>query len=175
MISYFREVLAIVLLGFAGCTGSSALLRVKLLVMSLLILTAEEDVQSVGKLRSAADTAFSKGDLEQSLKFWKQVRRVVTRLRREMLIGTVCGTLQVVDLEPQNPSNFYKRFRVHLRQKSLHAAVADLSSAIALNAEYEQAYGQRGKLNLRLGNCIDAEKDFLNLKRWGCSVRYSAP
>lgn len=68
-------------------------------------------------------------------------------------------------MEPENPSNYYKRFRVYLKQKNLHAAVQDLGSAIARNPDYELAYAQRGKLNLRLGNCIEAERDFLNLKR----------
>jgi tetratricopeptide (TPR) repeat protein len=72
----------------------------------------------------------------------------------------------VIDQEPEVATNYYKRFRVHLRQKSFTAAIADLTSAITLNADYDQAYAQRGKLNLKIGNCAGAESDFTNLKRY---------
>ena len=35
--------------------------------------TAAEGTQSVGKLRSKADEAFAKGEIDQSLKLWAQV------------------------------------------------------------------------------------------------------
>ena len=133
---------------------------------SIAIPVADETLP-VGKLRAAADAAFSKGDMDQSLKLWQQVSAFcIPYLAYVFHVASLY--LQVLDAEPENPSNYYKRFRVHLRQKNLNGAVSDLSSAIARNPDYEQAYAQRGKLNLRLGNCFDAEKDFLNLKR--CSL-----
>jgi tetratricopeptide (TPR) repeat protein len=55
---------------------------------------------NVGKLRNAADTAFSNGDTAQALNLWKQV----------------------IEIEPNNDSNYYKRFRVYLRQNKLKEA-----------------------------------------------------
>lgn len=70
---------------------------------------------NVGKLRSAADLAMSKGEIDKALKLWHQV----------------------IEAEPSNESNFYKRFRVHLRQQKYKEAIGDLSSAIKLKPTYE--------------------------------------
>lgn len=72
----------------------------------------------------------------------------------------------MIDLEPSNDGNFYKRFRVYLRQNKLKEALADLNSALALKPENTAALSQRGKLLLRLGRCQDAETDLLALKKY---------
>ncbi len=101
------------------------------------------DIPNVGKIRSAADQALAKGDVEQSLKFWNQV----------------------IDLEPNNESNYYKRFRVLLRQQKVPAAINDLTKAIALKPDYEAALVQRAKLYLKSGKCAEATQDFLTISR----------
>ena len=68
-------------------------------------------------------------------------------------------------MEPDNAANYYKRFRVYLRLKKFKEALGDLSATLKLDPKHEQALIQRAKLNLRLGNCIDSERDFLQLKR----------
>jgi tetratricopeptide (TPR) repeat protein len=73
--------------------------------------------------------------------------------------------LQVIKTEPGNANNFYKRFRVYLRQKKNKEALADLTSALELDPKHEQALAQRAKLNLRLGNCAESETDFISLQR----------
>ena len=87
----------------------------------------------MGKLRSSADAAFTQGDVEQALKLWNTV----------------------ISMEPTNEVNFYKRFRVYLRQQRLKEALSDLTAALALNPDYEAVLAQRVKLELRMGRCLE--------------------
>ncbi len=68
-------------------------------------------------------------------------------------------------MEPNNESNFFKRFRVYLRQNKLREALSDLNAAINIKPEFDAALVQRAKIQLRLGKCAEAEKDFSTLKR----------
>ena len=62
-----------------------------LVLVLLNCVLGEVDVQvNVGKLRSSAEAAFSQGDSDEALKLWAQV----------------------IAAEPENHSNYYKRFRV---------------------------------------------------------------
>ena len=106
-------------------------------------LAADVDAQSIGKLRSGAELAFSNGETEQSIRLWEEV----------------------IHLEPENDSNYYKRFRVFLRQQKLKEALADLNTALRLNPKNENALVQRSKLQLRMGRCDDATRDFESLKK----------
>lgn len=105
--------------------------------------SAADTVQSVGKIRSAAEVALSKGEVDQALQLWEKV----------------------IQMEPKNEQNFYKRFRIYLRQQKLKEALADLNSALAIKPEFEAVLVQRSKLNLRLGNCNQAEEDLTKLQR----------
>jgi len=105
---------------------------------------AEVDgVQSVGKLRSSAEVAYSKGEVDQALQLWEKV----------------------IKLEPKNEQNYYKRFRIYLRQQKLKEALADLNSALSIKPNFEAVVDQRAKLNLRLGHCVQAEEDLKNLQK----------
>lgn len=110
--------------------------------LSLCIQGTPAEGNSVGKLRNAADTAFTQGQFDQALDLWAKV----------------------IAMEPNNDANFYKRFRVYLRQQKLKEALADLNSVLKLNPKNEGALLQRAKLALRLGKCEEAEKDFAVLK-----------
>ena len=79
-------------------------------------LASDPAVASVGKLRSSAEQALSKGDVSEALKLWEQV----------------------IAIEP-NDSNFYKRFRVYLRQQKLKEALSDLNKALEINPKHENA------------------------------------
>lgn len=68
-------------------------------------------------------------------------------------------------MEPLNENNFYKRFRVYLRQQKLKEALADLNSALSINPAHEVVLGQRAKLQIRMGRCDDALADFQKLAR----------
>lgn len=68
-------------------------------------------------------------------------------------------------MEPQNESNFYKRFRVYLRQQKLKEALADLNSALIINPAYEVVLVQRAKLQIRMGRCDEALGDFQRLRK----------
>lgn len=115
-----------------------------LALVLLACVLGEVDVQvNVGKLRSSAEAAFSEGRPDESLKLWAQV----------------------IAAEPDNHSNYYKRFRVYLRKLKYKEAVADLTSALGIKPEDENALVQRSKLYLRLGNCDEAVKDFDKLSK----------
>mmetsp|Transcript_19713 Transcript_19713/g.19816 ORF Transcript_19713/g.19816 Transcript_19713/m.19816 type:complete len:505 (-) Transcript_19713:32-1546(-) len=101
-----------------------------------------EAAVSVGKIRSSAEAAYSQGEIEKAIKLWNQV----------------------IDMEPNNETNFYKRFRVYLRLQKYKEALSDLNSALSIQPIYESALAQRGKLQLRMGRCQEAEKDLLLLQ-----------
>lgn len=98
---------------------------------------------NIGKMRLAADEAFTSNDFDKSLSLWAKV----------------------IATEPQNEENYYKRFRVHLKKHDYRKAISDLSSALEINPKLEKALSQRGKYNIKLGSCADAEKDFVQLKK----------
>jgi DnaJ family protein C protein 3 len=66
----------------------------------------------------------------------------------------------LIELEPKNERNYYKRFRAFLSERKYPQALNDLSSALEINPKYKQALLQRGKLNMMLGQCKEATKDF---------------
>ena len=73
--------------------------------------------------------------------------------------------MQVISIEPQNENNFYKRFRVFLRQQKIKEALADLNSVLLINPVNENAVTQRAKLLIKLGRCGEADTEFEKLKR----------
>ena len=109
-----------------------------------------ENSQSVGKVRSGAELAFSKGDIEGALKMWSQV----------------------IAMEPNNDANFFKRFRVFLRQNKYKEALADLNSALSIKPTNEGALVQKGKLEMRMGRCSEA---FASLQKLQKYVQNSSP
>lgn len=51
----------------------SGLLRAVFMLLVTDLSTCAPDTASVGKLRSSAELAFSKGEIEQALSLWEQV------------------------------------------------------------------------------------------------------
>lgn len=125
--------------------GVTAMIMHALLLAACLCVGGAEvpPTQSVGKIRAAADVAFSKGEVEESAKLWQQV----------------------IALEPENEQNYYKLFRVHLRQKKHKEAIHDLNECLKLKPTHVQSLSQRGKLLLKVGRCAEAEVDFKNLAK----------
>jgi hypothetical protein len=123
---------------FRCCTLS--LLLLKLFDMSI----ADTEALSVGKMRSSAEVFFANGEYDKALEMWAKV----------------------ISLEPNNDTNYYKRFRIYLRQQKLKEALADLNAALTYNPQNENALTQRAKLNMRMGRCEDSEKDFISLKKY---------
>lgn len=119
--------------------------NVVLVIFSILIfsdvLAADPEMVSVGKLRSSAELAFSKGEITEALALWQKV----------------------IAIEP-NDSNYYRRFRVYLRQQKLKEALSDLNKALEINPKHENALFQRSKLHIKMGKCTDAVHDFDKLK-----------
>jgi tetratricopeptide (TPR) repeat protein len=71
----------------------------------------------------------------------------------------VCA-YQVIDLERSNEKNYYKRFRMYLRQQKYKEALSDLSAALSIKPDYDVVAAHRAKLHLRLGKCREATQDF---------------
>ena len=77
---------------------------------------------------------------------------------------------QVIQMEPQNAQNYYKRFRVFLRQNKLKEALNDLNKALQIKPDFDSVLLQRGKLHIRLGRCEEAERDLLQIRSLGKDV-----
>ena len=119
---------------------------------------------NVGKLRASAEVAFTKGEIEQALRIWQQVIARISFFFN--LYNNDLFFDQVIDIEPQNEQNFFKRYRVYIRQQKLKEALADLNSALQINPKNENILVSRGKLHLKLGKCTEAAKDFELLNRF---------
>mmetsp|Transcript_17846 Transcript_17846/g.21803 ORF Transcript_17846/g.21803 Transcript_17846/m.21803 type:complete len:166 (-) Transcript_17846:22-519(-) len=66
----------------------------------------------------------------------------------------------VIDKEPDNEKNYYKRVRVYEKMKNYKKALQDLNRALEINPEYTSALGLRGRLYMNLGQCNEAAKDY---------------
>jgi tetratricopeptide (TPR) repeat protein len=102
------------------------------LISMLFTVRADSDL-SPGKLRSLGEQAMSEHRYDEAITFYSQV----------------------IDIEPENGSNYYKLFRVHSRMKNLMAALKDISKAVEIDPQAEYHY-QKGKLLVALGQCEDA-------------------
>ncbi|UIZ24261.1 hypothetical protein KXD40_008054 [Peronospora effusa] len=87
---------------------------------------------TVTKARVAADNAFASGDMKMAISLLSKL----------------------IELEPTNERNFYKRFRAYLSERKYSHALSDLSSSLNVNPKYKQGMLQRGKLLMMLGQCI---------------------
>uniref|UniRef100_A0A7S3PH13 J domain-containing protein n=1 Tax=Aplanochytrium stocchinoi TaxID=215587 RepID=A0A7S3PH13_9STRA len=66
----------------------------------------------------------------------------------------------VIDKEPDNEKNYYKRVKVYEKMKNYKKALQDLNRALEINPEYTSALGLRGRLYMNLGQCNEAAKDY---------------
>lgn len=48
----------------------------------------------------------------------------------------------MIELEPKNERNFYKRFRVYLAKRKYAEAISDLSRALELKPKYKQVHNE---------------------------------
>ena len=99
-------------------------------------------------------------------------RAAVNELRKlaesKMATGASAEALalynDVIASEPKNERNFFKRCKAHLSQRNYKAAIADLTTALALKPKYKQALGQRAKLYRLLGQCNESLADYHSLE-----------
>ncbi|KAF1317000.1 Dnaj subfamily c member 3, partial [Globisporangium splendens] len=97
-----------------------------------------EAQESVSKVRVAAENAFAGGDMKKAISLLSKL----------------------IELEPSNERNFYKRYRAYLSERKYSHALSDLTSSLTVNPGYKQGISQRGKLLMMLGQCSDAVHDF---------------
>ncbi|CAM9152444.1 unnamed protein product [Heterosigma akashiwo] len=103
----------------------------------------EYTAKDAGKLRASAETAFASGESEQALLLFSKV----------------------IQIEPKNERNYYKRFRVYLSQRKYREAVSDLTAALEIKPSYKVALAQRAKLHRLMGRCEEAVADFTQLAK----------
>ena len=117
-------------------------MNLPILLALVLIAVACASPDGIGKLRAAAEEATAAGDMARATSLWNDV----------------------VALEPLQASNYYKRFRVYLRQSKFKEATSDLNKVLEIEPTHESALSQRAKLYLRLGKCLESSQDFATLK-----------
>jgi len=84
--------------------------------------------------RAAGERALSKGDFKKAAKLLNKV----------------------IKLEPKEPRNYFKLFKVHLKSKSFARAIKTLKVAIDVDPTYVNGYVQLAKLETKMGYCQDA-------------------
>lgn len=109
------------------------MLQVLVILISLWLSAGAESDLSAGKLRSLGEQAMSEHRYDEAVAFYSKV----------------------IELEPENGSNYYKLFRVHSRVKNLIAALKDISKAVEVDPQAEYHF-QKGKLLVALGQCEEA-------------------
>ena len=148
------------------------------LACAVVPVLGQETKPSVGKLRSSADEAFTKGEIDVAIKLMGQVRVNAWLVvcvgccsslacvlspewgSRDRLTFGGAPSLQVIALEPDNERNYYKRFRVYLRQRKYREAIGDLNKALAIKPTYTVCLQQRAKVLLMVGRCSEAMADY---------------
>jgi DnaJ family protein C protein 3 len=115
---------------------------VLLLCTGIALLTCgveakEKKPANVPKLRSDGDMAFAKNDMKKAKKLFKKV----------------------IKLEPKNERNYYKLFRVHLKERAYSEAIKDLTRALEVSPKYKEGLYQRGHLYIQMGHCVEAAAD----------------
>jgi DnaJ family protein C protein 3 len=103
-------------------------------VVEAVKLPAAAEGASASKLRSLGENAMVAGKYDEAAQLYKKV----------------------IQMEPQNARNYYKLFRVHLRQQKYKNAVKDLASSVEVDPSYTVGYIQLGKLQMKLGRCDEA-------------------
>ncbi|CCI47740.1 unnamed protein product [Albugo candida] len=101
----------------------------------------EGSQQDISKLRIAAENAFADGSHDKAID-------LISKL---------------IELEPKNERNYFKRYRAYLSQRKYNSALNDLTLALKVNPEFKQGVNQRGKLYFILGQCSDAVQEFERL------------
>ncbi|CAM9637553.1 unnamed protein product [Discosporangium mesarthrocarpum] len=133
-----RMINVLLLLSCSSCTGGYS-------TASIAAAQAGEERQndslSASALRNGAETALSKGEHDKAIRLFTKV----------------------IELEPKNERNFYKRFRVYLSKRKYAEAISDLSRALELKPTYKQALAQRAKLLKIMGQCEGAVRDYASL------------
>lgn len=59
----------------------------------------------------------------------------------------------MIELEPKNERNFYKRFRVFLSKRKYAEAIKDLSRALELKPKYKQVRARERACEVNYGLC----------------------
>lgn len=90
------------------------------------------------KLRSAGDTQMVSNALQPALDSFTKA----------------------ITLEPDNPLNYYKRFRVYDKLKKTKQALGDLSTILSLDPKHVQALSLRARMYLNTGKCNEALADY---------------
>ena len=82
--------------------------------------------------------------------------------------------MQAIQLEPENPGNFYKLFKVHKRMRKIELALEDLNNAVSVSddgdgkmSNMDEIFRERAKILVSLGQCGNAMQDLNSLMQMG--------
>jgi DnaJ family protein C protein 3 len=126
-----------------GSVGQAKAVEVEVDVGANAGMAADSrDGMSASDLRSSADMAMSKGDHDTALDLFSAV----------------------IEMEPTNERNYYKRFRVHLKKGNYPAAIGDLSTALGIKPKYKQALASRAHVHRLSGDCKSSVVDYTSLQ-----------
>merc|ERR1719410_1935584 len=67
---------------------------------------------------------------------------------------------QAIEIEPENPVNYYKLFRVHHRMNKLEDALKDLNKALLYDPESSSYRSHRARVYVATGQCENAVNDY---------------
>lgn len=93
---------------------------------------------SAGKLRSLGEVAMSERRLSDAVSYYTQA----------------------IEMEPENPINYYKLFRVHHRMNKLEDALKDLSKALKYDPNSSEYRKHRARILVATGQCQEAVGDY---------------
>jgi len=97
-----------------------------------------EGKQSAGKLRSLGEVAMTERRLDDAVNYYSQA----------------------IKLEPENPINYYKLFRVHHRMNKLEEALKDLNRALQFDPDSNSYRSHRARIYTATGQCKSAVVDY---------------
>lgn len=109
-----------------------------LLASSAVVTASEGQVQSAGKLRSLGEQAMIEGKYSEAVTYYSQV----------------------IKMEPEKASNFFKLFRVHNRMRNYVSALRDITQACEVAPDENEYRYQKAKLLVSLGQCDEALSEY---------------
>ena len=108
------------------------------LASSAVVTASEGQVQSAGKLRSLGEQAMLEGRYSEAVTYYSQV----------------------IKMEPEKASNFFKLFRVHNRMRNYVSALRDITQACEVDPDENEYRYQKAKLLVSLGQCDEALSEY---------------
>lgn len=109
---------------------------------------AETASASAGKLRSLGEQAMAEQRFDDAVSFYGQV----------------------IKMEPDNASNYYRLYRVHNRMRNFVSALKDITQACEVDPKQAEYRFHKAKLLVNLGRCDDAVVQYKTIQSQGSNT-----